>query len=57
MTATEKPRTSRTKRTSGSMTPTITWPVVDALSTAAADMGILRHYDRMLAAGKPWEPH
>jgi hypothetical protein len=31
---------------SGSMTPTITTPVVDALSTAAAGMGILRHYDR-----------
>ncbi len=45
MTATEKLRTSSTKRMSGSMTPTTT-TVVDALSTAAADMGILRDYDR-----------
>jgi hypothetical protein len=27
------------------MTPTITTPVVDATGTAAADIGILRHYD------------
>src|SRR5580765_3196697 len=46
MTATEKLRTSSTKRMSGSMTPTTTTPVVDALSTAAADMGMVRDYDR-----------